>query len=127
MAGPCHRAIPPAGMVDYYGCRTCGRSANLLFAPQGIVAVLDEEMRGIHQQVGETVRVNWLRLKQPFDCHAVEVVQASDEIVERFAMQFANDYTAGRPVAYRHMTYQVTGDISAQARRVLAEVFKEDE
>ena len=53
-------------------------------------AVLDEDQLPLVTRQ-DSVRVNWLINRQSFDFDRIEIIQASDEDIERFAMQVGND------------------------------------
>lgn len=54
--------------------------------------------------------VNWLRRGGLFDFDHVEVIQSTEEQVERFAMQVANDTDPSRRPRYRGMVCRVSAD-----------------
>ena len=111
----------------YYGCRICGQSREFLYCPQGVVAVLDstwteeQSCRGglphrvfslfasdspkIEEQAQEDslLRINWLARRELFDFDWVEIIQATDEDVERFAVQVGNDTDPLRDARYSEM------------------------
>ncbi len=143
-------AIREAGLsITYYGCRTCGQSREFLHCPQGVVAVLDtgwteaSPRRGgwLHwvfgtgsgnppelkkqAQDGGQLRVNWLAHRQLFDFDRVAIVRATDEEVERFAVQVGNDTDPVRQPHYRQMQCVVGPEarLSENTRRILERAF----
>ena len=112
--------------VRYYGCRMCKQSRRLWEGE--VVAVLDAGMGvgPIHQH-GET-RVNWLAWRELFDFHSVEIVQATDEDVERFAVQVGNDTDPFRRPRYGQMQCVVKPEckLSENTLRILDSVFQLD-
>jgi RNase P subunit RPR2 len=80
----------------YYGCRACGQSREFLEVPGEVVVILDAGMVEERKQQDDTLRVNWLIHRSLFDFDCIEIVQATDEEVERFAVQVGNDTDALR-------------------------------
>ncbi len=111
--------------VTYYGCRTCRQSQALLEWAGPVVAVLDSGMTKAWVEQAGTVRVNWLRQRAPFDFESVEIVQASDEEIERFAVQVGNDTDPLRQPLYKQMTCRLglTCHLSDNSLRVLRRIF----
>jgi hypothetical protein len=86
--------------ITYYGCRICQQGRELW---QGVViAVLDADMAEEVKQA-EGWRINWLSRRDLFDFDRVEIVQATDEEVERFAVQVGNDTDPWRQPCYATM------------------------
>jgi hypothetical protein len=87
-----HRADLPWQFDEtYYGCRLCYQSREFIDCPKGVVAVLDSGWTDAQDLQDGLLRVNWLARRALFDFTAVEIVQATDEDVERFAVQVGND------------------------------------
>jgi hypothetical protein len=87
----------------YYGCRRCGQSREYLHHPQGVVAVLDDSGSEALVQRDGALRVNWLARRDLFDFDQVELIQATDEDIERFAVQVGNDTDSFRASNYKKM------------------------
>ncbi len=105
--------------VTYYGCRGCGQSRELF---QGqVVAVLDSNMAAGQAEQEDSLRVNWLARRELFDFDRVEIVQATDEQVERFAVQVGNDTDPAR--SYRGLPCRVSCPLSANTMRILQHTF----
>jgi hypothetical protein len=112
--------------IVYYGCRRCGRSHSFLAGQ--VVAVLNAgSMSDTVRQQDDSVRINWLALRQPFDFDQVEIEQASDEDIERFAMQVGNDTDAYRQPRYKRMRCLVNAscELSDNTWRILRKTFGE--
>jgi hypothetical protein len=114
----------------YYGCRQCGQSQEFLeLEGCRAVVVLDEAAtESITEQPGQ-LRINWFAYPQPFDFDEVEIIQADDEAVERFAVQLGNDTDPVRHPRYRQMRCRVTAScsLSANTVRILRRTFGEVE
>lgn len=111
--------------LTFYGCRTCGQSRTLQSGP--LVAALDQRMI-TEVEPGEVgLRVNWLQRRTMFDFSEVHLVNATDEEVERFAVQVGNDTDPLRQPRYRYMRCLIapTCVLSANSRRILARTFGE--
>ncbi|MCP4397865.1 MAG: hypothetical protein GY801_11285 [bacterium] len=111
--------------LTYYGCRICGQSLKFFDCPDEIVAVLDSRMDAEQSQQDRTLRVNWLARRALFDFAEVEIVRASDEDVERFAVQVGNDTDDFRRSRYREMSCTIDPDcdLSENTLRILKSTF----
>ncbi len=135
--------------VLYYGCRICGQSREFFYCPRGVVAVLDSEWTEarphqgglLHRRFGSSsvaraktetqtpdnglLRVNWLARRKLFDFDRVEIIQATDEEIERFAVQVGNDTDPVRQPRYAQMQCLIAPQcrLSENTQRVLSRVF----
>ncbi len=110
----------------YYGCRTCGQSQEFFTFKKGqIVAMLNNRVTTERFQQGEILRVNWLIHHKLFDFDKVEIVQATDEEVERFAVQVGNDTDKTRKPRYQQMDCVVSTacELSENTLRILQRMF----
>jgi hypothetical protein len=107
--------------ATYYGCRTCGKSRDLFRGK--VVAVLDASAEAIWQK--DSLYINWLRRRDLFDFDEVQIIQATDEAVERFAVQVGNDTDPLRQAHYEHMTCTVQRNcrLSENTIRILEHTF----
>lgn len=107
----------------YYGCRTCGQSREFLNG--SVIALLDNQLDTTPIQQDGIVRVNWLAHRKLFDFDAVEVAQATDEDVERFAVQVGNDTDATRKSRYKDMQCVINSNskLSENTLRILRRTF----
>jgi len=72
---------------------------------RNVVAVLDSAWAEPAQRQGtDLLRVNWLKKPSPFDFDWVEIVQASDEEVERFVAMVRSDTDRWRLSRYPQMS-----------------------
>jgi hypothetical protein len=94
------RSWKPA--LSFYGCRYCHRNWELFYCPAGVVAVLDVQAEN-HTQKNGFLYANWLIHRTVFDFDSVEIIQATDEDVERFAVQVGNDTDLFRKSRYKQM------------------------
>jgi hypothetical protein len=146
--GP-HMTTQPGSLTLYYGCRTCGQSRELTYCPQGVVAVLDRKWTKTPSQRGGLLhrifdwlatdsprleaqaqddgllRVNWLARRELFDFDRIEIIQATDEDVERFAVQVGNDTDPVREPRYPGMACSIGPEcqLSENTLRVLRHTF----
>jgi hypothetical protein len=109
--------------ATYYGCRACGQSRE--FFEGQIIATLDNQMKTEKSVEDNTLRVNWLHRRDLFDFHRVEIIQATDEDVERFAVQVGNDTDPIREVHYRKMSCTISSkcELSQNTMRILKQMF----
>jgi len=109
--------------ITFYGCRTCRQSQSFFYCPQGVVAVLDHTWSESHSQQDGLLRVNCLVHRDMFDFDRVEIVQATDEEVERFAMRAGNDTDSVRKPGYEEMQCTVKCELSENTLRILEKIF----
>ena len=90
-----------------------------------IIAVLDSRMTAAQGEQDDTLRVNWLARRTIFSFDAVEIVRATDEEVERFAVQVGNDTDPARRNCYQTMSCRVFPDctLSDNTLRILQRTF----
>jgi len=117
--------IPGPMPLGYYGCRACGQSREFLEWTGHIVTVLDSAMAESYVEQDNIIRGNWLKLRSLFDCNRVEIIQASDEDIERFAVQVGNDTDELRQPRYAEMTCSVMCQLSENTQRILQHTFGE--
>jgi len=117
--------LPGGGDVIYYGCRTCGQSREY-FRGQ-VVMVLDQAMTEAQTEADSEMRLNWLAKRQLSDFHRVEIIQASDEEIERFAVQVGNDTDDFRRGRYKTMTCTLAAGcgVSENTPRILKRTFQQ--
>jgi hypothetical protein len=108
----------------YYGCRACGQSREFLEWPQ-VVAVLDTNWTELYARQGDQLRLNWLKRRTLFDFDRIEIIQATDEEVERFAVQVGNDTDPVREPRYKQMWCRVGPEcrLSENTLRILESIF----
>lgn len=112
--------------LSFCGCRSCSRSRDLLSIPIGnVVARLEADWMDFYKQEGNCVYGNWLGRRELFDFDAVEIVQATDEDVERFAVQVGNDTDSFRKPQYKQMRCIVGPEcvLSRNTLRILKKMF----
>ena len=110
-----------------YGCRVCRQSQKYLYLPRGVVAVLDASGgRGQVTPEGQ-LKVNWLRQRTLFDFDWIEIIQATDEDVERFAVQVGNDTDPFRQPRYQEMQCVISPEcrLSENTLRILGRMLGE--
>lgn len=95
---------------------------------RSVVAVLDAGWAEEAQRYGaDLLRVNWLKKPALFDFDWVEIVQATDEEVERFVSMIRNDTDRWRLSRYRQMPAFVAAGspLSENSTRLLRDTFGE--
>jgi len=83
--------IPMVTRLAYAACPICGRAWPVVEVSE-VVAVLDSASSSEQTKEGVALRVNWLVRKQLFDFDRVEIMQASDEEVQRFLGLLRSDH-----------------------------------
>lgn len=113
----------------YYGCFTCHQSRDFMTVLGEVVAVLDADMTDPWEKQDDSIRINWLTRRTLFDFDRVEIIQATDEDVERFAVQVGNDTDTFRQPRYKQMRCIVAPDcqLSENTWRILQRFFGEVE
>ena len=93
-----------------------------------VVAVLDADWAAETERVGvDKQRVNWLRRQKLFDFDWVEIVNATDEDVDNFAVQIGNDTDDWRQLRYPQMQCVISPQcaLSENTLRILKNTFGE--
>lgn len=117
-------SVSPEISFTYLGCRVCRQSRDI--ADGEIVAVLDSTMAEAWTvEDGVVVRVNWLKRRELFDFDRVEIIQATDEDTERFAVQVGNDTDIVRRPQYKQIPCLVNPacELTENTLRVLDRIF----
>jgi hypothetical protein len=109
--------------LTYYGCRMCAQSQNFYEGP--VIAVLNSGMTATPVERQGVVRINWSARRELFDFDAIEIVQATDEEVERFAVQVGNDTDPTRQPRYEslHCAVHPNCGLSENTLRILRRTF----
>jgi len=122
-----HRVkISSLNQIPYCGCRGCHQSQTFLHNKQ-VEAVLNAGMTDEWSENQRDIQVNWLARRSLFDFDAVQIIQATDEDVERFAVQVGNDTDAYRAERYGQMKCTVSSKVqlSENTLRILRKTFGE--
>ncbi len=113
--------------LTFYGCQKCYQSRKFIERPEQIVAVLDADMKLQQKQngKGEVLWVNWLERKTLFEFDRVEIIKATDEEVELFAIQVGNDKDIKRKSKYKKMICTVGTEcvLLENTLRILGKMF----
>jgi hypothetical protein len=109
----------------YCGCRLCGQSQKSLYIPEGSVAVLDTAGTELQSLENGLLRVNWLLRRELFDFDRVEIRRATDEDVERFAVQVGNDTDPFRRARYKQVSCLIDArcHLAENTLRILRHIF----
>jgi hypothetical protein len=112
--------------ITYLGCRACGQSREVLSGEQ-LVAMLDGDIGLKTYKRNGNLHVNWLEHRQMFDFDKIEIRHATDEDVERFAVQVGNDTDPVRKPRYKKMRCVVSPEceLSKNTMRILEQMFGE--
>ena len=89
--------------------------------------MLDSDLALEKFQQNGILRVNWLEHRHLFDFDEVQIVQATDEDVERFAVQVGNDTDPTRKPRYPKMRCVILPEckLSENTMRILERMFGE--
>ncbi len=80
-------------------------------------------MKSKTQYQNPILLMNWLFEKELFRFSKVKIVQATDEEVERFAVQVGNDTNSKRQQRYKKMACVVSCPLSLNTIRILEHTF----
>lgn len=96
----------------------------LLHRTQEMVVVFDNRSSGLSCQEG-LIRANWFTRRILFDFDRIEIIRATDEDIERFAVQAGNDTDSLRRSRYPRMRCTIGPDchLSANTIRILENSF----
>ena len=110
--------------VTYYGCRACKQS-RFFIKGRPLIMCLDNCEPEELSEVEGLVRVNWFVNRALFDFDQVEIINATDEEVERFVVQIGNDTDELRRPHYINMpcTIAPTCRLSENTLRILERTF----
>ncbi len=105
-------------------CRICHQ--NLRYFPGFIVGVLDRTNDISQHQQDQTIRIGWWPDKKIIDFDRIEILNASDEDVERFVVQLSNDTDPVRRDHLPQITCQIAKDcvLSENTQKILRRTFK---
>lgn len=117
--------LGPLDTITYCGCRICSESQQFVRWSGMVVAVLDSRMTDELYQGDMKLLVNWLVRRALFDFEAVEIIQATDEDVERFVVQVGNDIDKLRQPRYKELNCTISSEcnLSENTMRILEQVF----
>jgi RNase P subunit RPR2 len=110
--------------ASYYGCRSCGQSRQFLEGQVAIAILDNQSLVELSQQHG-SLYVNWSIRRQLFDFSDVKIVNATDEEVERFAVQIGNDTDPFRRDRYKqiHCSISPGCQLSPNTLKILKRTF----
>lgn len=119
--------LPHQPNLTFYGCRACNQSREFLEGIRYVIAILNTAWTEIQLQRNDTLHINWLVRRALFDFDRVEIIQAPDEEVERFAVQVGNDTDPVREPRYKQMKCYVAPEcwLSENTLRILVSMFGE--
>ncbi len=118
--------VPWIGDMTYYGCRACSQSRNLVNSDNyRLVVYLDRDSSVEQINRGMAIWMNWMKYPKLFDFEEIEIIKASDEDVERFAVQVGNDTDPIRSLRYKQMCCRISAacQLSENTMRILQRMF----
>ncbi len=89
------------------------------------MAVLDNRTDVTQLAQNNKLYINWSAHREQFDFDEVEIIRATDEDVERFAVQAGNETDPVRQSRYKQMDCVVSPEskLSANTMRILQKTF----
>ena len=111
--------------LTFYGCRLCRQTQHYILFDGPVIALLDSELTVNQYEEDDMLYINWLKYRRLFDFDAVSIVGATDEDVERFAVQVGNDTDPTRLGRYAQMNCFISPHcrLSENTKRILREMF----
>ncbi len=112
--------------IVYQGCRECRQSQDI--ATGEVIAILDATLNQLWTTTNNgLIKVNWLQWRAVFDFDRVEIINATDEDVERLSMQIGNDTDKVRSPRYQQITCTISPGchLSENTLRILHRTFGE--
>lgn len=111
--------------ITYYGCPICRQSHSFRTWPDGVTVILDRTTSQEKFQKDTSISVNWLVEQTLFDFDQVEIIAATDEEIERFAVQVGNNTDNKRREKYQTIVCTLSPkiNISDNTRRILEFTF----
>ena len=97
--------------ISYYGCRACSQSDRFIDGIDEVVAILDEEKTEKTIRQNNILYVNWITHRKVFDFDHLYILSATEEDIERFAMQLGNDTDEWRSNRYARMTCSISSKV----------------
>lgn len=110
----------------YYGCQICGQSQQFLNLDEcQIVAELNNQSTVKQYQHNSVLRVNWLERGKLFYFDRIEIIQATDEEVEKFVVKVGNDTDVRRQPRYKLLKCELSPncELSENTIRILKRTF----
>jgi hypothetical protein len=117
--------LAPGRQIRYYGCRYCGQSRDVIELQKRIIVVLDNNYTEEEPHRDSVLKANWFARRELFDFDEVQILKATDEEIERFAVKVGNDTDESRTPKYKQMRCIVSSncDISENTARILKSLF----
>ncbi len=109
--------------ITYCGCRICNQSREY-FEVQ-VVAVLNNITDQLKSEQNGNLRINWSIHRKLFDFDKIEIVKATDQDVELFAVQAGNDTDPFRQTRYKEIECTILPEceLTENTIRVLQRIF----
>ncbi|MCP4369713.1 MAG: hypothetical protein GY797_16610 [Deltaproteobacteria bacterium] len=123
-----HTVRLPKSTITFYGCRHCCQSRKFLdVADKRIVVILDNQMKVKYFEQNDTLQINWLTHRGLVDFDEVRIIQATDEDVERFAVQLGNNTDHSQRVDYKDINCEIMSScrLSRNTLRILQKTFRQ--
>ena len=114
------------GSTVYYGCQRCGQSQQFIDLDKcQVVAELNNQSTVGQYQYNSVLRVNWLIQRKLFYFDKIEIIRATDEEVERFAVQIGNDTEGTNQSRYKLLNCEISKscELSENTIRILQRMF----
>jgi RNase P subunit RPR2 len=111
--------------ITYYGCRSCGQSRKFLLDDVWVVLLLDNQVTWPQFIREKLLYINWSAQHRLVDFDEVQIAAATDEEVERLAVQVGNDTDPLRKGRYPHMRCTISAgcNLSENTLRILRRMF----
>jgi len=98
-----HKAL----RFTYYSCQHCNRNRHFISAPNGVIAIIDQNMQKDKIVRDGALFVNWIKHGRIFDFDRVEIINATDNDIDKFVLQVESDVDDYRKPRYKKMTVNI--------------------
>ena len=109
----------------YYGCRKCKNTMNSIRI-KDVIAVLDNAMLETSNLSHNSLSINWLHYRKPFDFNVVEIGACTEDDIANFCIYIGNDTDIHRSRTYSTVKVRVKEGVylSSQSEAQLSRFFK---
>lgn len=95
------KSLFPLNQITPAGCRLCRKRYGYFVGR--VMAVLDHTLETEQLRQDDTLHINWFKRRTLFDFDTIHLIAATDEEVERFAVQAGNDTDPFRRARYKQI------------------------
>ena len=98
-------------------CRNCHSSRNYIENVDKVILFLGETDES-YEFKDNILRVNWFKLKRPFDMHGIEILKGTNEDITELVMKFKNDDDAERKKMFKQIPVFIGTDLNISQAKI---------